>query len=315
MAEEEKRKLDKTHSEPESEGKGSEKQSAHAAPKSEEAAATTKPDAPDVSKKSEESSGTKTSEDAAVTTKSVEPDVPTKTEGKISEKAESGPLSESKIDTGPIEAVIVDSEVSKPSEARPADAADPPFEKPNIELPPHPPPAAEVTVEVEEGTIVEVVRREHMLTQTAPPYTMPRPHRRHTDFPAKSDEEAPEPAYEDEARKDVITSVQNMLKPHEGFLTRSQLVQASRELRRVTPYNFEAWRLHADVLLNALKQLETRQIQPDENFRILTIPLREGEIRDAAEAALRQCAHYAESEEKRISLIDEANSVRRKTWF
>lgn len=230
-------------------------------------------------------------------------------------EAAPAPVTDTKSEAGPLEAMIVETDVLEPKETGPAEAEGPAFEKPKIELPPHPPPAAEVTVEVEEGTVVEVVRREHMLTQTAPPYTMPRPHRRHTDFAAKSDEEAPEPAYEDEARKDVITSVQNMLKPHEGFLTRSQLVQASRELRRVTPYNFEAWRLHADVLINALKQLETRQIQPDENFRILTIPLREGDIRDAAEAALRQCAHYAESEEKRILLIDEANSIRRKTWF
>lgn len=128
-------------------------------------------------------------------------------------------------------------------------------------------------------------------------------------------EDGPEPAYADEARKDVITSVQNMLKPKGGFLTRAELLQASRELKRVTPYNYEAWRLHADVLLDALKQLETRQIQPDDNFQILAIPLKEDDIRDAVEAALRQCAHYAESREKRAALIDEANSVRRVTWF
>jgi len=230
-------------------------------------------------------------------------------EKKVSKKA-------SKAASKPIEAVIVDSDAEEVSKMVVDPGAAGSLEKPKIELPPHPPPAPEVTVAVEEGTVVEVVQRERTLSQTAPPYTMPRPHSGSPDSsPCDEGGDAPEPAYEDEARKDVITSVQNMLKPHEGFLTRAQLVQASRELRRVTPYNFEAWRLHADVLLNALKQLETRQIQPDENFRILTIPLREAEIRDAAEAALRQCAHYAESEEKRIALIDEANSVRRKTWF
>jgi hypothetical protein len=122
-------------------------------------------------------------------------------------------------------------------------------------------------------------------------------------------------AYSDEARRDVITSVQAMLRPTGSFLTRAELIQASRELKRVTPYNYEAWRLHADLLLDALRQLETRQIQPDETFKILTIPLREDDIRDAAEAALRQCAHHAPTEERRIKLIDEANSVRRLTWF
>ncbi len=118
-----------------------------------------------------------------------------------------------------------------------------------------------------------------------------------------------------ETRQDVISSVQNILKPKGEFLSRAELLQASKQLRKVMPYNFEAWRLHADILLNALRQLETRQIMPDESFRILAIPLRENDIRDAAEAALRQCAHFAHSEERRIQLVDEANSVRRLTWF
>jgi len=121
--------------------------------------------------------------------------------------------------------------------------------------------------------------------------------------------------YDDEARKDVITSVQKILKPKGNYLTRAEMIEASRQLKRVMPYNYDAWRLHADVLLDALRQLETRQIQPDENFKILAIPLRENDIRDAAEAALRQCAHYASNERRRIALIDEANSVRRLTWF
>jgi len=118
-----------------------------------------------------------------------------------------------------------------------------------------------------------------------------------------------------ESRQDVISSVQSILRPKGEFLSRAELLQASKQLRKVMPYNFEAWRLHADILLNALRQLETRQLMPDESFQILATPLREDDIRDAAEAALRECAHFAPNEARRIALIDEANSVRRLTWF
>ncbi|MBX9668481.1 MAG: hypothetical protein K2X93_12725 [Candidatus Obscuribacterales bacterium] len=113
----------------------------------------------------------------------------------------------------------------------------------------------------------------------------------------------------------VIESVRNLLIAKEEFLGREELMRASRELARVVPYNLEAWRLHADLLISALNQLETRQIQPDESLRLLTVPLREADLRDAAEAALRECAHYASSSEQRIALIDEANRVRRRTWL
>jgi hypothetical protein len=116
-------------------------------------------------------------------------------------------------------------------------------------------------------------------------------------------------------RDDIISSIKLLLKPRNDVPSREDLLRASKELQKVSPYNFEAWRLHADVLLAALEQLERRAIQPDVSFKLMTIPLREDEIRDAAEDALRQCAHYADSWEKRVSLIDEANRVRRMTWL
>ncbi len=116
-------------------------------------------------------------------------------------------------------------------------------------------------------------------------------------------------------RQVVIDSVRTLLQPQQIAATREDLEQASQQLRTIAPYNFDAWRLHADLLLKALRQLETREIQPDPSFTLLAIPLRENDIRDAAEAALRQCALFAHSSETAIALIDEANSVRRTTWF
>ncbi len=116
-------------------------------------------------------------------------------------------------------------------------------------------------------------------------------------------------------RDQVITAVRSVLNASAVAPSKEALQQASAELKRVVPYNYEAWRLHADLLLNAINQLKTRQIEPDETITIFITPLREDQLRNAAEQALRQCAHFADSAEKRIALIDEANSVRQTTWF
>ncbi|MBX9694987.1 MAG: hypothetical protein K2Z81_21560, partial [Cyanobacteria bacterium] len=128
-------------------------------------------------------------------------------------------------------------------------------------------------------------------------------------------EEAIQVQDELQARQAMIQSIRKLLQPKAELMSRQDLHRAARELKDVFPYNFDAWRLHADILLHAIEQLHTRNLQPDENFTLLTIPLREDDLRDAAEEALRQCAHYADSDEKRIQLIDEANRVRKLTWF
>lgn len=119
----------------------------------------------------------------------------------------------------------------------------------------------------------------------------------------------------DSSIEENIKSLRQLLQPSEAALSKEELLQASSRLKAVTPYNYDAWRLHADLLLNAIKQLEKRQLQQDIEFTLLAIPLREEDLRKAAEVALRQCAIFADSSEKRISLIDEANQVRVMTWF
>ncbi len=116
-------------------------------------------------------------------------------------------------------------------------------------------------------------------------------------------------------RQTSIKRIRDLLQPAEVSLDRGLLSQAANELKSVFPYNYDSWRLQADLLMKALHQLETRQLQADATFTLMAIPLREGDLRDAAEVALRQCAHFADSHDKMISAIDEANHVRRKTWF
>jgi len=93
------------------------------------------------------------------------------------------------------------------------------------------------------------------------------------------------------------------------------LLRASEELKTIVPDNYDAWRAQADLWLAAVHQLETRQIQSDDSVILMGVPLVEDRLRDAAEEALRQCAHFAPTVEIRVSLIDEANKVRRATWF
>jgi hypothetical protein len=96
---------------------------------------------------------------------------------------------------------------------------------------------------------------------------------------------------------------------------KDELLRVSETLSTVVPDKFEAWRAQADLWLTAIHQLELRQLLPDDNVSLMGVPLRENELRDATEEALRQCAHFANTVEERIALIDEANKVRRMSWF
>jgi hypothetical protein len=86
-------------------------------------------------------------------------------------------------------------------------------------------------------------------------------------------------------------------------------------LEKTVPDDFHSWRSQADLLLSAIRQLEIRQILPDESVKLIGVPLRESALRDAAENALRNCAHFAQTFDERVTLIDEANRIRATTWF
>ena len=93
-----------------------------------------------------------------------------------------------------------------------------------------------------------------------------------------------------------------------------ELLRAAAKLQAMVPDDYQSWRLQADLLVAALRRLETRQIQADPAVKLMGIAMREKDLRDAAETALRNCAHFAQNEEERIALIDQANRVRQMTW-
>jgi len=113
----------------------------------------------------------------------------------------------------------------------------------------------------------------------------------------------------------ITASVRALLESKSQEATMEDLVSASRTLEDVVPDDYQAWRTQADLLVNAIHQLEIRQIEPDESVSLIGIPLRETGLRDAAENALRNCAHFAQTFDERVTLIDEANRIRRTTWF
>lgn len=116
-------------------------------------------------------------------------------------------------------------------------------------------------------------------------------------------------------KKAINDSVRAILKPESEECSKDDLVRASESLQELVPDDYHGWRLRADLLPAALKQIETRQIEPDESVQLVGTPLRESALRDAAEQALRNCAHFAEGKVQRIAAIDDANRVRRMTWF
>lgn len=96
---------------------------------------------------------------------------------------------------------------------------------------------------------------------------------------------------------------------------KQELMNLSLSLERIVPDKYDAWRAQADLWLTALHELETRQLTADASVLLMGVPLLEGPLRDAAEGALRHCAHFALTRDERIALIDEANQVRNTTWF
>ncbi len=110
-----------------------------------------------------------------------------------------------------------------------------------------------------------------------------------------------------------LEAIQEIDEPSE--LAKDELLKAAESLKNVVPNKFEAWRAYSTLWLAAISQLERRIIGPDEKLILLGVPLKENLLRDAAEKALRQCAHHASSSKQKIALIDEANKIRRVTWF
>jgi hypothetical protein len=97
--------------------------------------------------------------------------------------------------------------------------------------------------------------------------------------------------------------------------SKDDLLSDSQKLESLVPDDYHAWKMQADLLLKAIHQLETRVIEADESVTVMGVPLRESALREAAEEALRNCAHFAETFDERIKLVDEANRIRRTTWF
>ena len=92
-------------------------------------------------------------------------------------------------------------------------------------------------------------------------------------------------------------------------------LQAAEALKTIALDNYIALRLQADLMMAALRQIESGSLPFDQNITLLDVPLLENELRNNLESTLRQCARFAPTDDDRISLIDEANKIRRYTWL
>src|SRR5262249_28692801 len=73
----------------------------------------------------------------------------------------------------------------------------------------------------------------------------------------------------------ITSSVRALLQEKQIDASKDDLLNASRTLEEVVPDNFQAWRTQADLLVSAVRQLEIRQIEPDESVQLIGVPLRE----------------------------------------
>lgn len=120
---------------------------------------------------------------------------------------------------------------------------------------------------------------------------------------------------EQAARLQEVTATLKALSGQETECSKDDLLGAAERLKDIVPDNFEAWRVKAELWVAAIRRLQTRELTPDESITLMGIPLLENNLRAAAEEALRQSAHFAPTVEKRVQLVDEANAIRRVTWF
>ena len=100
-----------------------------------------------------------------------------------------------------------------------------------------------------------------------------------------------------------------------GEIKDGRCLSCENEQEETPVTGYLPWRSRANQLIAAIRQLERRELEIDLNSNILGVPIAEKPLRQAAEQALRHCAHFAPTFDERISLVDEANSIREKTWF
>jgi hypothetical protein len=115
--------------------------------------------------------------------------------------------------------------------------------------------------------------------------------------------------------RQAVTASMRLILDGETPTSKDELLRASEKFESMVPDDFSSWRIQADLFRAAVQQLQKRQMEADETVTLMGVPLTEVNLRHACEKALRNCAHFAQSFEDRVKLIDEANKVRQPTWF
>src|ERR1700679_3313201 len=93
------------------------------------------------------------------------------------------------------------------------------------------------------------------------------------------------------------------------------LTKTAEHIKPEAGDDYIEWRKKSELFLLAIGHLEKRELESREDISLLGIPFSDAKLRDAAETALRNCAHFAQSFEERIAFVDSANRVRNVSWF
>ncbi|MGZ6702219.1 MAG: tetratricopeptide repeat protein [Solirubrobacteraceae bacterium] len=95
----------------------------------------------------------------------------------------------------------------------------------------------------------------------------------------------------------------------------AELLAAGSALEALPVEGEQRQRLTADVLESALRMTLSGRALDDGRTRLLGLPLVERDLRLALERSYRELARHAASRAARITLVDDANRVRPRTWI
>jgi serine/threonine-protein kinase PknG len=106
-----------------------------------------------------------------------------------------------------------------------------------------------------------------------------------------------------------------VLMSDENSLTEEVLQQLTKAISSITAEGGIVHQLTAKALNSAVKMIAAKRLQENKAAKLLGHTISEHNLRLGAEAEYRKAAHYAETTEEKIKLVNLANSVRPVTLF
>lgn len=107
-----------------------------------------------------------------------------------------------------------------------------------------------------------------------------------------------------------LTIAQTLINATPRPPSEKELQEASAAIESLKIEGIARHRISAQLFMQAIKQVTSQVIKSNSPGQILGCSFQEKALREGAEKELRACARYAQSNEAKIALIDEANRIR-----